>query len=103
MGEFGVCLVECVYAVFGTVWCGDGGLRFYCVWDSLVCVREVILCCLWKRCLWFWVSKCLLCVEEIGVGLGSVFGAGGLVLDLCLCVFDGIVWLWLDGIKCLLL
>jgi len=39
-----------------TVWCGYGGVRLCCVWDSLG---------------WVWGSEFLLCVREFGVGLGN--------------------------------
>jgi len=42
--------------VCGTVWCGFGGVRLCCVWESLGRV---------------WGSEFVLCVREIGVDLGN--------------------------------
>jgi len=56
VGQFGVGLWERGCVVCGTVWCGVGGVRVCCVWDSLV---------------WVCGSECVLCVGQIGVGLGE--------------------------------
>ena len=56
MGELGLRLGECVCAVCGTVWCGIGGVRICCVWDSLVPV---------------WGREYVPYVGQIGAGLGE--------------------------------
>jgi len=53
VGELGMRLGECVCAVYGTVLCGIGGVRFCCVWESL---------------LWDWGILNELCVEQFGAG-----------------------------------
>ena len=55
--QIGADLGDWVRAVCGTVWCGFGGGRVCCVWESLV---------------WVWGSECLLCAGQFGVGLWGV-------------------------------
>jgi hypothetical protein len=87
-----------VCVVCGTVWIGFGGVSVCCVWDSLdwvwgvsVCcvwyslewVWEVSVCCVWDSLDWVWGSKCVLCVGQFGLGLGSECAAGGYVVGVC--------------------
>jgi len=42
-----------------------------CVGEFGVVLWGVSVCCAWDCLVWFWVSECLLCVGQFGVGLSE--------------------------------
>jgi len=97
------------------VWCGYGGVRLCCVWDSLgwvwgseflLCVGQIVLglweCVCAVFCTDWSVSadiECVLCVGRCSTCLGDYFfvcvrGWGGLGGVILCCVWDGLVWVW---------
>jgi hypothetical protein len=68
VGHFEVGLVEWVFVVCGTFWCGFCGVSFVVCGTVLIVFGGVSVCFLFDISKWVWWSGCFLCVGYFGVG-----------------------------------
>ena len=57
--------------MFGSVWCGFGGVSVCFGMIDRYGFGEVSLCCVRKSMVLVWWSECVLCMGQFGVGLWS--------------------------------